>query len=98
MKKKILVIAVVAMAASASMWSSKNSKGTGLNDLALSNIEALAEGEGSGGGGDFGPFFAYNGREDFEGTWVRVKDGNGVCMYRQLIDIVPNGFCGSSYN
>jgi hypothetical protein len=49
MKKKILSIAMVTMVAVAAAWSySSNNNDVALADLALSNVEALASGEGGG--------------------------------------------------
>jgi len=48
MKNKILSIAMVAMVAVAAAWSySSNNNDVALADLALSNVEALANGESS---------------------------------------------------
>jgi hypothetical protein len=48
MKKKILSIAMVTMVAVAAAWSySSNNNDVALADLALSNVEALANGESS---------------------------------------------------
>ena len=50
MKKKILSIAVVAAVAVAAAWGFNQSKNEmALSDVALSNVEALAGGEGTAG-------------------------------------------------
>ena len=50
MKKKIVSIAVVAVVAVAAAWGFNQSKNEmALSDVALSNVEALAGGEGTAG-------------------------------------------------
>jgi hypothetical protein len=71
MKKKIMSIAFVAAIAVAAAWNfSQSSNETVLSDVALSNIEALASGEGGGRGTLYG---------NSSGTRFCCCPGNNSC-------------------